>query len=52
MILIVCLGAFGFAFLVLWYAFRDAYRSSTWRLDDRPDYDVTNYKRHGFRGED
>ena len=48
MILLACLGAFALAFLVLWWGFRDA----TWRLDEHEDYDVTNYKRTGFRGED
>ena len=48
MILLACLGAFALAFLLLWWGFRDA----EWRLDDRPDYDLTNYKRTGFKGED
>ena len=51
MILLACLGSFALAFLLLWWAFKDA----EWRLDDRDDYDLTRdwrRIRHSFKGED
>ena len=45
MILLACLGSFALAFIVLWWAFKDA----EWRIE-REDYEIKNVYTHGFKG--